>query len=861
MRKRILAVFLSIAMVFMIVPTAVQAEDEALGTTRTGIETGKTYTIGTPQELFHFANLVNSGKNGGATFVLTNNIDATKDADSNPVNWTPINNFVGLFDGGGFVVTIHVVSVEPNCGLFGWINSGGKIMDTGVSGTVSGTDYVGGIAGWSNSIITNCFNSAIITGTNHVGGVAGYSEGNIRNCYNTAAVSGNRYVGGVTGRNYSVLENSYNTGSVTGTGSNSFDIGGAVGLSDDSMVRNCYNTGIVSAGLDVTGIGGIVGENRIGTGPVLQGCYWLTSSCTNGIGAGGYAGVYDAISFDSQGNLTSAIRGQTTLVGILNWRVTEWQKNENYGTYTPWKAGNGTGFPVFMEAPDITTTSLSSGVINTAYSASLSATGDTSTWSLAAGALPPGLMLAQDGNLMGTPTAAGAFSFTVHAVNGAGTDTQSLSMVIKGIQIPLSITGAPAAVTYGDAPFSVGTSGGSGTGKIDYTVVNQTDLCGAAATGIASLILNNDGTATVTILKAGKFQISADKAEDDIYTIGSTVTSETIIVNKKAVTITGIGAADKTYDGNTSATITGKDTATITGNIDGANLTIDSTSATASFVDEKAGSNRAVTFSGFALSGSAASNYTLLEQPAVVTANINKADPAYTAPSELTAIAGQTLSDIGIPQPTGGIFTWEGSNSTSVGEAGNNTFKMRYTPNDTANYKTITGIEITVAVRRASIVPNPDTDNHITGITAGEEVTTGNSITFTAIGGGMDNTSPLSGDVRYVPVSWSMIQGGTWAKAPYTATVKMETADNYTLTVTYSKEMYNGTEWVSSDEEIIKEVGFKVTVKETPITSESQNGNQNDNADTGDHFPTFPLAILFVASAFIGIANPKRRKA
>lgn len=99
-------------------------------------------------------------------------------------------------------------------------------------------------------------------------------------------------------------------------------------------------------------------------------------------------------------------------------------------------------------------------------------------------------------------------------------------------------------------------------------------------------------------------------------------------IAKKPVTITGLSANDKEYNGSTTANVSG--TATISGNLDGENLTV--TGGTASFADKKAGTNKAVTFDGYALSGSAAGNYVLSAQPASVTANITQ--------KELTVSAG-----------------------------------------------------------------------------------------------------------------------------------------------------------------------------------------------------------------------------
>ena len=73
---------------------------------------------------------------------------------------------------------------------------------------------------------------------------------------------------------------------------------------------------------------------------------------------------------------------------------------------------------------------------------------------------------------------------------------------------------------------------------------------------------------------------------------------------------------------------------------------------------------------------------------------ISKAMPTYEVPTNLTAIVGQTLADVTLPQD----FAWQDDTTTSVGSAGINTFKVTYTPKDTANYNNITDIEVILTV-------------------------------------------------------------------------------------------------------------------------------------------------------------------
>ena len=78
---------------------------------------------------------------------------------------------------------------------------------------------------------------------------------------------------------------------------------------------------------------------------------------------------------------------------------------------------------------------------------------------------------------------------------------------------------------------------------------------------------------------------------------------------------------------------------------------------------------------------------------AVQSFTIEKATPVYTAPDNLFATIGQTLNDITLPDG----FAWE-DGAQSVGEMGTHTFNISFTPGDTDNYESITGISVSVTV-------------------------------------------------------------------------------------------------------------------------------------------------------------------
>ena len=77
--------------------------------------------------------------------------------------------------------------------------------------------------------------------------------------------------------------------------------------------------------------------------------------------------------------------------------------------------------------------------------------------------------------------------------------------------------------------------------------------------------------------------------------------------------------------------------------------------------------------------------------------------PTCNAPSGLTAVYGQKLSEIELTNPEGntpGTWTWENGNQ-DVGDVGGHTFKATFTPTDGDSYKTVTGIDVTVTVTQA----------------------------------------------------------------------------------------------------------------------------------------------------------------
>jgi len=123
---------------------------------------------------------------------------------------------------------------------------------------------------------------------------------------------------------------------------------------------------------------------------------------------------------------------------------------------------NALNFAVSSPLTITTANSLPDGLVNSAYSNTLSASGGTQpyTWSVTSGPLPPGLSLGDSsGTLSGTLTSAGSFSFTVQVRDSAGaTATKMLTLTVNN-PVP-AITGLdPSSTLAGGAGFTLTVNG------------------------------------------------------------------------------------------------------------------------------------------------------------------------------------------------------------------------------------------------------------------------------------------------------------------------------------------------------------------------------------------------------------------
>lgn len=204
------------------------------------------------------------------------------------------------------------------------------------------------------------------------------------------------------------------------------------------------------------------------------------------------------------------------------------------------------------------------------------------------------------------------------STDGRYTDVEVDSGTVTVAKKSVTITGLKVENKEydGDADAAVtGTAALDGVLEDDTVTVTE----GAAAFVDKNVGIDKDVTFSGYGLSgddAGNYELSAQP-------------SATASITPKSVTITGVDAEDKTYDGTTTAQITG--TPVVSGKIDSDDVNV--VNGSAAFASADVGTNIAVSFSGFSLSGADADNYSLSAQPASVTANITKAD--YTNAPEL----------------------------------------------------------------------------------------------------------------------------------------------------------------------------------------------------------------------------------
>jgi len=556
--------------------------------------------------------------------------------------------FIGTLANGSTVTNLGMtnVSVTGSSRVGGLVGTNfGTVSNSYVTGGVSGSSLVGGLLGENHGTVNNSYATGTVSGNGQFGGLAGANYGAVNNSYADVAMSGNGYyIGGLVGYNIGTVSGSYALGTVL-FDSNGNYVGGLVGYNGGS-VRDSYASGMVSGG---AGIGGLVGMSY---GRVSNS--YATGAVAGSLDIGGLIGGGNA-SLVSNSFWNTETSGQGTSVGGVGLTSAEMQQSANFtgwdlaGTWVVYDGHSNPLLRSFMKALTVTVSDTAKTYDGQVYSG----TAPNVTYSVMA-----------DSNLLGSfvlgGSAGGAINAGSYTNAGSGlysTSQQggySITYVDGTLTIDkktLTITGSSAASKTYDGNTSASVTAGSLSGFVGGETVAVGSSSGSFDTKDAGI--GKTVTASHTLADGSNGGLAAN------YTLANETLSADI--SAKALTITGSSAANKTYDGNTTATVSA---GSLSGFVGGETVAVGSSNG--SFDTKNVGTGKTVTASHTLAdgdNGGLAANYVLANE--TLTANITPAHLTVTADDQ-TRLYGQAN-----PTFTETISGYvHGENATSAGVSG-----------------------------------------------------------------------------------------------------------------------------------------------------------------------------------------------
>ena len=412
-----------------------------------------------------------------------------------------------------------------------------------------------------------------------------------------------------------------------------------------------------------------------------------------------------------------------------------------------------------------------SGTNSTSYAASATAPTVVGTYQVIA-------TVAEDANYNSASSATLAFSIT--KANSSITATGTTSFAYTG---------------SAQGPSSNNKSGSTGTVTYSYSGTGSTTY---AASAIAPTAV-------------GTYQVIATIAEDANYN-SATSTALGFSISQKTLTISGLSASNKNYDGNTNATITG--TATLVGVVDGDAVSLSGTPV-GTFASSAVGLGIAVNVSGYTLTGANAGNYSISQPTNVVlSADIIANTPTLFTSGTIAAVnttygsassspstfnvSAQSLTDvITIVAPSGfEVSTSSASGyatSITVGGAGNVASTPVYVrlaaTNAVGNYSgNITfdspgATQVTIATASSNVAQKALTITGLTGVDRVYDGTTTATVTGTATLNGIVGSDDVT--LNSTSVTYNFANATAGSTKPITVlgfSLNVTTAGNYSLT-------------------------------------------------------------------------------
>ena len=528
----------------------------------------------------------------------------------------------GLAGGNGGTVTGshasgNVTGAHGTGGLLGR-NNGTVTGGSYATGEVQGSgDDAGGLIGHNNGTVTTGSASGNVSGTgDNRGGLIGYSNGPVSESYATGNVSGSAdHFGGLVGYNAGGITQSYATGSVSGTG---IEGGGLVGLNTGS-IANSYASGFTTG---ASLVGGLVGSNT-STGTIAN-TYALggvaggdrVGGLVGGNAGRGTASFWDTVNTAvSDGGTGLSDLQMMQLASFAGWNSDPNTIADTGGSGAVWRIYEGHTAPLLIAF--LTTYALA----------------DAPDATVVYNAAPQSAQTTSLGGVSGTAATGTRAGF----YNGYYSNQQGYDIVGGN----LTITRAPLAVTGVSAESKVydGTNAAtlSDTAALVALGSDEVALGGLGAGAFADKRVGDGRAVTVT----GYTILGSDAGN---YTLVQPA-GLTASITPADLTVSGLTANSKVYDGNRTATLSGSAAISKLGTDD---VSLGG-SGSGSFADKNFGTGKAVTVTGYTISGSDAGNYHLV-QPTGVAADISKATLTVSATGlnkvyDGTSSATVTLAD------------------------------------------------------------------------------------------------------------------------------------------------------------------------------------------------------------------------
>jgi hypothetical protein len=290
------------------------------------------------------------------------------------------------------------------------------------------------------------------------------------------------------------------TGAITGTPTQVGSFSFTVRVTDSSTLTPA--TAVSSTiSLTVSNPALVISPSTL-TNPVFGTAYSQTLTTTGGVGPYTYAitggNLLAGLSLSSAG----VISGTPTADGSASFTITATDTGST-GTGSPFTVSRA--YTTSTSTPTLTLpATVSNGTVGIAYSQSVAASGGTSpyTYTVTSGSLPAGLTLnANSGAFAGTPTQAGSFAFTVHAIDntpgGTGSASQAYTMTVAAPTVTLTPNSLPGGIA-GTAYTSTTFSASGGTAPYSYSVSVGSPPAGLSLTSGSGVFSGTPTTAGST---------------------------------------------------------------------------------------------------------------------------------------------------------------------------------------------------------------------------------------------------------------------------------------------------------------------------------------------------------------------------